>query len=162
MVELTVADTLAGFASGQFTSEQLTLAFQQRIERYNPAYNAIVFHNPAALEDARAIDRRRAAGEALPPLAGVPVVVKDAMDMVGFPTTGGWSLLHSQTGGVDLMPATDAPVVARMRAAGAVSYPAAAAPAPRPPSPPAWPCSGWRRKPAGRSKTRPPHRRWWA
>ena len=120
VVELTVADIQAGFASGQFTSEQLTLAFQHRIERYNPAYNAIIFHNPAALDDARAIDRRRAAGEALPPLAGVPVVVKDAMDMVGFPTTGGWRLLHSRTGGVDLMPGTDAPVVARMRAAGAV------------------------------------------
>ena len=40
--------------------------------------------------------------------------------MVGFPTTGGWRLLHSKTGGVDLYPATDAPVVARMRAAGAV------------------------------------------
>jgi aspartyl-tRNA(Asn)/glutamyl-tRNA(Gln) amidotransferase subunit A len=42
------------------------------------------------------------------------------MDMKGFPTTGGWSLLHSKTGGVDLMPDTDAPVVARMRAADAV------------------------------------------
>ena len=42
------------------------------------------------------------------------------MDMVGFPTTGGWSLLCGRAGGVDLMPATDAPVVARMRAAGAV------------------------------------------
>ena len=40
--------------------------------------------------------------------------------MAGFPTTGGWRLLHSKTGGVDLYPATDAPVVARMRAAGAV------------------------------------------
>ena len=57
VVELTVADIEAGFASGRFSSEQLTVAFQQRIERYNPAYNAIIFHNPAALEDARAIDR---------------------------------------------------------------------------------------------------------
>jgi aspartyl-tRNA(Asn)/glutamyl-tRNA(Gln) amidotransferase subunit A len=120
LVELTVEQVQAGFASGAFTSELLTQAFLDRIATYNPSYNAIVFLNPDALNDARAIDKRRAAGEKLGPLAGVPVVVKDAMDMAGFPTTGGWSLLYSKTGGIDLMPATDAPVVARMRAADTV------------------------------------------
>jgi len=120
VVELTVAQIEAGFAAGTFTSETLTQAFLERIAVCNPAYNAIIFLNPDALSDAREIDRRRAAGEALGPLAGVPVVVKDPMDMVGFPTTAGWRLLYSKTGGVDLMPATDSPVVARMRAAGAV------------------------------------------
>jgi Asp-tRNA(Asn)/Glu-tRNA(Gln) amidotransferase A subunit family amidase len=119
-VELTVEQVQAGFAAGTLTSEALTQAFLDRIAQYNPRYNAIIFLNPAALDDARAIDRRRAAGEALGPLAGVPVVVKDTMDMAGFPTTGGWRLLCSRTGGVDLMPATDSPVVARMRAAGTV------------------------------------------
>ncbi len=120
IVELTVEQVQAAFASGAITSEALTQAFLNRIAAYNPQYNAIVFMNPDALADARAIDRRRAAGEALGPLAGVPVVVKDPMDMVGFPTTAGWSLLYSKMGGVDLMPGTDSPVVARMRAAGAV------------------------------------------
>ena len=120
LVELTVEQAQAAFASGAITSEALTQAFLGRIAEHNPHYNAIVFLNPDALADAREIDRRRAAGEALGPLAGVPVVVKDAMDMVGFPTTGGWSLLHGKTGGVDLMPGTDSPVVARMRAAGCV------------------------------------------
>ena len=120
LVELTVEQAQAAFASGAITSEALTRAFLGRIAEHNPHYNAIVFLNPDALADAREIDRRRAAGEALGPLAGVPVVVKDAMDMVGFPTTGGWSLLYSKTGGVDLMPGTDSPVVARMRAAGCV------------------------------------------
>jgi len=120
LVELTVEQVQAGFAAGTFSSESLTQAFLARIATYNPAYNAIIFLNPDALADARAVDRRRAAGEKLGPLAGVPVVVKDAMDMKGFPTTGGWSLLHSKTGGVDLLPATDAPVVARMRAADTV------------------------------------------
>ena len=120
LVELTVEQAQAAFASGAITSEALTQAFLDRIAEHNPHYNAIIFLNPDALADAREIDRRRAAGEALGPLAGVPVVVKDAMDMVGFPTTGGWSLLHSKTGGVDLMPGTDSPVVARMRAAGCV------------------------------------------
>ena len=120
LVELTVEGAQAAFASGAATSETLTGAFLDRIAQYNPLYNAIIFLNPDALADAREIDRRRAAGEALGPLAGVPVVVKDPMDMVGFPTTAGWSLLHSKTGGVDLMPGTDSPVVARMRAAGCV------------------------------------------
>lgn len=119
-VELTVQQAQAAFASGAITSEALTRAFLERIAEHNPSYNAIIFLNPDALADAREIDRRRAAGEAMGPLAGVPVVVKDPMDMVGFPTTAGWSLLYSKTGGVDLMPGTDSPVVARMRAAGCV------------------------------------------
>jgi amidase len=117
---LTVQAVQDGFASGRFTAESLAKACFEQIETYNGKYNALIFLNPAALDDARDIDRRRAAGEALGPLAGVPVVIKDPMDMVGFPTTAGWSLLYSKTGGVDLMPATDAPVVARMRAAGAI------------------------------------------
>jgi amidase len=120
IAELTVEQVQAGFASGAFTAESLTRACLDRIATYNPRYNAIILLNPDALADARAIDRRRAAGEALGPLAGVPVVIKDPMDMVGFPTTAGWSLLHSKTGGVDLFPAFDSPVVARMRAAGTV------------------------------------------
>ncbi|HEX3638541.1 MAG TPA: amidase [Paraburkholderia sp.] len=120
VTELTVEQVQSGFASGALTSESLTAAFLERIAQFNPRYNAIIFLNLKALDDARAIDARRAAGEALGPLAGVPVVVKDTMDMAGFPTTAGWTLLYSPTGGVDLMPATDSPVVARMRAAGCV------------------------------------------
>jgi amidase len=120
LAELTVEQVQAGFASGAFTAESLAQACLDRIAAHNPRYNAIIFLNPDALADAREIDRRRAAGEALGPLAGVPVVIKDPMDMVGFPTTAGWSLLHGKMGGVDLMPAHDAPVVARMRAAGTV------------------------------------------
>ncbi len=120
LVELTVEGAQAAFASGAITSEALTQAFLDRIAQFNPLYNAIIFLNPDALADAREIDRRRATGEALGPLAGVPVVVKDPMDMVGFPTTAGWSLLYSKAGGVDLMPGTDSPVVARMRVAGCV------------------------------------------
>ncbi|MDR5741095.1 MULTISPECIES: amidase [unclassified Caballeronia] len=117
---LTVEAVQEGFRSGSFTAEQLARACFDRIERYNGAYNALIFLNPAAIDDARRIDERRAAGEALGPLAGVPVVIKDPMDMVGFPTTAGWSKLYSKTGGIDLMPERDAPVVARMRRAGAI------------------------------------------
>ncbi|MGE4481892.1 amidase [Acidocella sp.] len=119
LVEMTLEDAAAAFARG-VTSEALTKAFLARIATYNPRYNAIITMNPAALDEAREIDRRRAAGEALGPLAGVPVVIKDTMDMAGLPTTAGWHFLSARAGGVDLIPETDAPVTARMKAAGCV------------------------------------------
>ena len=120
IAEISVEQIQAGFASGAFTAEMLAEACLDRITTYNGRYNAIIFLNPDVLADARAIDQRRSSGQALGPLAGVPVVIKDPMDMQGFPTTAGWSLLYSKKGGVDLMPEADAPVVARMRAAGAI------------------------------------------
>jgi Asp-tRNA(Asn)/Glu-tRNA(Gln) amidotransferase A subunit family amidase len=118
--ELTIEKVQAGFESGAFTALMLVEASLSRVEKYNKKFNAIIFLNPSAVGDAKEIDRRRAAGERLGPLAGVPVVVKDPMDMIGFPTTAGWSLLCSSMGGVDLIPERDAPVVARLREAGAV------------------------------------------
>jgi len=120
-VELTAADAQAAFARGDLTCEALTQAYLDRIGLYNPRYVALITINDNALRDAREIDRRRPTGEPLGPLAGVPVIVKDTMDMAGFPSTGGWRLLSERAGGIDLIPATDSPVVARMRAAGALS-----------------------------------------
>ncbi|MDC9826278.1 amidase [Devosia sp. ZB163] len=120
VAELTIADVQAAFAGGTYTSEQLTAAHLARIEKYEPYYNAFTFMAPDPLADARAADARRAAGKSLGPLDGVPVVVKEAMDMVGLPSTGGWAPLSSLAGGFDLMPGVDAPVVARLKAAGAV------------------------------------------
>lgn len=120
LTALTIPDIQARFADGSLTAGQLTQAHIERIAALNPHYNAIIFDHNAALEDARAIDLKRQRGETLGPLAGIPVVVKDTMDMAGYPTTGGWSLLCSKTGGTDLMPSTDSPVVRRMREAGCV------------------------------------------
>ena len=120
IAELTIDAARAALTAGSLTAQALTQASLARIAQYNPRYNAIIFLNPEALSEARAIDRRRAAGETWGPLAGIPVVIKDTMDMAGLPTTGGWWLLQATAGGVDLVPATDAPVVARLRAAGAI------------------------------------------
>lgn len=118
--ELTVAAIREGLAAGAFTAEDLAEAAIEQVKAMNGTYNAIIFENEAALETARDIDHRIAAGEPVGALAGVPIVVKDPMDMKGFPSTAGWRLLYSGTGGVDLMPERDSPVVARMRAADAV------------------------------------------
>ena len=120
VVEMTTTTAKEGMAAGRFTSRQLTEAFLARIATYNPRYHAIITFNPSALAEADAQDRRRAAGQPLGPLAGIPVVVKDTMDMAGFPTTAGWAPLSQRAGGIDLIPEFDSPVVSRLRAAGAV------------------------------------------
>jgi Asp-tRNA(Asn)/Glu-tRNA(Gln) amidotransferase A subunit family amidase len=120
LTEMGITEIQARFADGTLSAEALAAAHIERARALNPHYNAIIFFNPDALSDARAIDRRRALGESMGPLAGIPLVIKDTMDMAGYPTTAGWSRLYSKTGGIDLMPATDAPVVTRMREAGCV------------------------------------------
>jgi len=87
----------------------------QRIGRLNPALNAFV-HVDA--EDARAaaaeIDGGVARGDDTAPLLGVPLTIKGCIDVVGWPSPAG-SLLRQ-----DLVPSSDAPLVARLRAAGAI------------------------------------------
>lgn len=119
-IDLTVTGVRRGFETGTFGAEALVRALLERIAARNPHLNALIFLDPNAIATARAIDEARAAGAPLGPLAGVPIVVKDTMDMVGHPTTGGWAKLASRAGGVDLMPERDATVVARMKAAGCV------------------------------------------
>ncbi|MCB8873980.1 amidase [Acidisoma silvae] len=116
----TVRTLGAALARGDVTAEAVAELSLARIAAEDGTLNAIITPNPHVLEDARAIDRRRAAGEAVGPLAGIPVLVKDTMDMAGLPTTGGWSKLSARAGGVDLIPRRDSAVVARMRAAGAL------------------------------------------
>jgi len=118
--ELTIAKIEAAYAEHKYTAAELTQAYLDRIKTYEPTYHAFTFLNPNALDQAREIDAMRAAGKKLGPLAGIPVVVKESMDMVGFPSTGGWAPMAAKAGGVDLFPATDAPVVQRLKAAGAI------------------------------------------
>ena len=56
MLRITLADTLAGLKAGYFTSEILTQAFVDQIDKYEPTYNAFTFRNPFALSQARTSD----------------------------------------------------------------------------------------------------------
>jgi len=85
-----------------------------RVERHNLALNAVVTLNPQAMDDARALDLRIAAGQNPGPLAGVPVGIKDVTQVAGLRTTFGSPLYR------DHVPGEDALVVRRLRAAGAV------------------------------------------
>ncbi len=100
-------------AAGALTSRQLTEATLDAIDRENPAINATVaVYAEEALAAADEADRRRAAGES-GPLLGIPVAVKDDLDIAGQVTGKGSRAM--------LVPANqDADLVAAMRAAGMV------------------------------------------
>ena len=108
---LSIDDLQAGYASKRFSAEDITRAYLRRIDSYDAAYNAFTTRAADAIEQARAIDQRRARGEALGPLAGVPVVIKESMDAKGMPSTAGWAAMSQRKGGVDFFPADNAVVV---------------------------------------------------
>lgn len=118
--EITVDELLEGYRTGRYTTEEVVKAYLDRIAKYEPFYNAFTMLNPNALAEAREIDRRRAAGEPLGRLAGIPIVIKESVDMAGFPQTMGWAPLSKEAGGIELIPERDAPVVARLKEAGAI------------------------------------------
>jgi amidase len=103
---------------GEISATELVTAHLDRIAERNPALNAIVTLVPErALAEAARADQAASAGrreEALPPLHGLPVVIKDTHQTAGIRTTFG-SRVHS-----DWVPDADELVVARIRAAGAI------------------------------------------
>jgi amidase len=101
-------------ASGRTTSEEVTRAYIERIEALDGELNAVILVAPDALDQAAASDARRAAGQELGPLDGVPMLFKDNLDAVGMPTTAGSFALE------DNYPEVDSEVVRRLRGAGVV------------------------------------------
>ena len=108
-----LAGLQAALAAGTLSSAALTGFYLQRIERLNPALHAVITVNPDAPAEAAASDTARAADGPRGPLEGIPVLVKDNIQVAGMPTTAGSpALLTAEPG--------DAFLVARLRAAGAV------------------------------------------
>ncbi|TAN68117.1 MAG: amidase [Methylobacter sp.] len=100
---------------GAVKTTQAVQACLDRIDRHNPAINAIVTLNKeAALNAARVADIRVRQGGDLPPLFGVPISVKDAFETQGIKTTGSHPSLK------DFVPTKDATVVARLKETGAI------------------------------------------
>jgi amidase len=96
------------------SSVEVVTAVLQRIEDVNPRINAVVQLAADPLERARAADEVLARRGTLGPLHGVPFTIKDSFDTAGIVTTVG------SIGWRDRVPTTDATVVARLRAAGAI------------------------------------------
>jgi amidase len=113
--EKSIAALQADLAAGRTTSVELTKAYLKRIESLNPKLRAVMVLNSEALDAAQAADAARAAGKPLGPLAGVPILIKDNIETAdAMPTTAGSLALK------DNLNRRDAPVVARLRAAGAI------------------------------------------
>jgi len=113
---MNTAALLQAVASGECSASELCEAALARIEATEPQVNAFTARTAArALGEAAVIDARRARGEPLPPLAGLPYAVKNLFDIEGLTTLAGSKINR------ELRPAAeDAVLVQRLRAAGAV------------------------------------------
>ncbi|MGH9584567.1 MAG: amidase [Bryobacteraceae bacterium] len=116
MLNISAREMAEKIRSRQVSSTELVKAHLDRIERINPAIQAVVRTlAESALEDAEAADRKLASGGACGPLHGVPVSIKDSIDVAGVATTAG------TLGRKNAAPATeDAALVRRLRQAGAI------------------------------------------
>ena len=113
LTRLSAAALANGLADGTTTSVEATQAHLDRIAEVDGRLHAYLHVDAeGALATAADVDARRAAGESLPALAGVPVAVKDLINTVGQPTTAGSRILEGWH------PPYDATVVSRLRAAG--------------------------------------------
>src|SRR5262245_29683073 len=118
VVEKSVAELQADMAAGRSSALQLVAAYGARIElldRGGPALNAVLARNPDAAREARQLDAERRAGKLRGPLHGIPILLKDNIESRDpLPTTAGSLALADNVTG------RDAPLVARLRAAGAI------------------------------------------
>ena len=116
--EASIADLQAAYRDGRASAHQVVAAYLARIAAYDkkgPYINSLITINPNALEEADALDARyRASGKFSGPLHGIPVVLKDNLDAVGMPMTSGFQ------GWKNYYPPSDAPLVAKIKAAGGI------------------------------------------
>ena len=111
--DLGIADAARALATGATTSRTLVEAWLERINAENPTLKAFIHvAGDTALEEAARSDARRREGGPMSPLDGVPIALKDNIDIVGQPTTNGL--------GTSWMPNRDAGVVTLLRERGLV------------------------------------------
>jgi amidase len=115
LVFATVHELATGIRQRRMSATEVLDAYLAQIARHNPALNALVtLDAERARRRAHEADAALARGEVWGPLHGVPITIKDAIETAGLRTTSGFPPL------ADSIPATDATVVARLRAAGAI------------------------------------------
>jgi amidase len=117
-MECTIAQLHAGYLAGSVTARAVTQAYLDRIAAYDrrgPYLNSLIHVNADALATAGRLDAAlQATGALSGALHGIPVIVKDNLDTADMPTSSGVAMFK------DFVPASDAFIVARLRAAGAI------------------------------------------
>ncbi len=119
VTEVSIAQLRAALESGQTTAVELVKAYLARIDAYDgpqtaTALNAVVVRNPQAVEEAQASDARRAKGETLGPLDGIPYTAKDSYLVNGLTAASGSPAFAK------LVAHRDAFTIERLRAGGAI------------------------------------------
>ncbi len=110
----TIRELSEALQDGTLTSEELVRTCLKKIEAENDALNAFVWVSKTAVEEAQEVDRRRAAGESLGVLAGIPIAIKDNILVEGWEITAGSQMLEGYQA------TYDATVVKRLKAAGMI------------------------------------------
>ncbi|WP_424556339.1 Asp-tRNA(Asn)/Glu-tRNA(Gln) amidotransferase subunit GatA [Streptacidiphilus pinicola] len=115
LIRSTAAQTANAIASGEVSAVEVAQAHLDRIGAVDEKVHAFLHvDTEGALEAARAVDAKRAAGEELGPLAGVPLALKDVFTTKGIPTTAGSKMLEGWR------PPYDATLTRRLKEAGVV------------------------------------------
>ena len=115
MITRSAHEMSAAMAAGEITSEKLTQDHFDRIAEVDADVHAFLYlDHEGALAQARAVDKARASGEKVGPLAGVPLALKDVMVQKGVPTTAGSKILEGWR------PPYDATLVTKLKDAGVV------------------------------------------
>ena len=112
--ELTIAKIHEAYKSGEFTAEDLVNAYLDRIKELDTFTNAITAINPKAIKLAIQSDSLFTKTGNLKPLQGIPILVKDNINVEGLPTTAGSLALQ------DYIPEKDAFIIKKLKDAGAI------------------------------------------
>src|SRR5262245_104060 len=118
IMEATIEQIQNAYKDGSLTAHQVTQMYLDRIDAYDkrgPALNSVITLNPKALEEADQVDAEfKRTGNFVGPLHGIPVLLKDQIDVAGLPTTLGSLVMK------DYVPTLDAVGVAKVKKAGGV------------------------------------------
>jgi indoleacetamide hydrolase len=111
---LTASQSVDAMRNGHLSAETYVRALLERAQQLSHLNSLITLNTVGAIDAAKRIDALRASGAALPSLAGLPIVVKDNINTVDMPTTGGTPALR------DVRPPANAPTLQRLLDAGAI------------------------------------------
>lgn len=114
ITELDIAGLQQAVDDGYLTYEQIMLLYLDRIYAYADMYECLIYVSDTALDEARNCDRIYKATGRTSDIFGLPVIVKDNIDVEGMPTTNGNSYL------ADAVAEEDAPIISELKDAGAI------------------------------------------